>query len=313
MTKLADLNRAKHSSKRRKSLSHTGTPSNSDEDHDDLRGMLREIHDRKKSKTLEESKRSVKVVYENRPKPYDASSRQYGHSDHKGSSAKSGRERSGLTDDDRRPQWEPTAEYENRDSAGPHRRFRPRSRHLSNRSNKSSGSDSDGRSNRSKRSRESERTKRRYRQESPIRARRGRGGGTSRQQRLLEIREKIAIVPTQEITQYDHRFKDMTHKILPVRSLEENCTHVNQYRRWINDNPPRGTKVASKMLEWVLHFEASKEDPQFTINLDASSLESTWWWRHFCVEIGILKEDDQVFRDLVCSAPTRMGEENGRQ
>ena len=130
----------------------------------------------------------------------------------------------------------------------------------------------------------------------------------------MEIREKIAIVATQEVTQYEHdKFKDMTHKILPVRSLEENCTHVNQYRRWINDNPPRGTKVASKMLEWVLHFEASKEDPQFTMNLDASSLEATWWWRHFCVEIGILKEDDQVFRDLVCSAPMRMGEEDGMQ
>jgi hypothetical protein len=95
MTKLADLNRAKHSSKHRKSLSHTSTPSNSDEDRDDLRGMLKELHDRKKSKTLEESKQSVNVVYENRPKPYDASSRQYGHSDQKGSSAKSGRERSG--------------------------------------------------------------------------------------------------------------------------------------------------------------------------------------------------------------------------
>ena len=171
MTKLTDQGRVKNSSKRHKS--HTGTPSNSDEDHGDLRGMLNERrHDQRKNKTLEESQRSVKVVYENRSKPYNASSRQYGHNiDHKGSSAKSGRERSGLTDDDRRPQWESTLEYENRDSTGPHRRFRPRSRHLSNRSNKSSGSDSDGRSNGSKRSRESERTKRRYRQESPIRTR----------------------------------------------------------------------------------------------------------------------------------------------
>ena len=130
----------------------------------------------------------------------------------------------------------------------------------------------------------------------------------------MEIREKIAIVPTQEVTQYEHeKFKDRTHKILPVRSLEENVTHVNQYRRWINDDPPRGTKIADKMLGWVLHFEASKEDPQFTMNLDASSLEATWWWRHFCVEIGILKEDDQVFRDLVCSASTRTGEEDRMQ
>ena len=104
----------------------------------------------------------------------------------------------------------------------------------------------------------------------------------------------------------------MTHEILPVRSLEENVSHVNQYRRWISDDPPRATKIADKMLDWVLHFEASKDDPQFTIHLYSSSVEVAWWWRHFCVEIGILK-DDQVFRDLVCSAPIRMGEENGRQ
>ena len=71
----------------------------------------------------------------------------------------------------------------------------------------------------------------------------------------------------------------MTHSILPIRSLRENCTHVNQFRRWVNDSPPRGTKVAGNMLEWVLHFEASKEVPQFTINLGADSLEVACWWR----------------------------------
>jgi hypothetical protein len=87
MTKL-DQGRVKTSSKRHRS--HTGTPSNSDEDLGDLRGMLNERHDRRKNKTLEESQRSVKVVYENRSKPYNASSRQYGHNtDHKGSSVKS--------------------------------------------------------------------------------------------------------------------------------------------------------------------------------------------------------------------------------
>ena len=141
------------------------------------------------------------------------------------------------------------------------------------------------------------------------------GGSMNRQQRLLEITEKISIVPTQEITQYEHRFKDMTHPVLPIRSLRENCTNVNQFRTWVNDSPPRGTKIAGNMLEWILHFEASKEVPQFTINLGAESLEVACWWRHFCVEIGILNEDDQVFRDLVCSPPARMREteENGMQ
>ena len=76
----------------------------------------------------------------------------------------------------------------------------------------------------------------------------------------------------------------------------------------MNDRPPRSTKVADDMLEWVLHFEDSKEVPQFTIDLGADSLEVACWWRHFCVEIGILSVNNQVFRDLVCSAPAGMKE-----
>ena len=125
----------------------------------------------------------------------------------------------------------------------------------------------------------------------------------NRTQRLLQITEKIAAVPTQSIKPYEHRFKNMTHPVLPIRSLKENCSHVNQFRRWVNDRPTRSTKVADDMLEWVLHFEESKEVPQFTIDLGADSLEVAYWWRHFCIEIGILSA-----RDLVCSAPAGMKE-----
>jgi hypothetical protein len=64
------------------------------------------------------------------------------------------------------------------------------------------------------------------------------GGGMNRQQRLLEITEKIAVVPTQNITPYEHRFKNMTHPVLLIRSLRENCSQVNQFRGWVNDSPP---------------------------------------------------------------------------
>ena len=130
----------------------------------------------------------------------------------------------------------------------------------------------------------------------------------NRQQRLLQIREKIAAVPTQSIKPYEHRFKNMTHPVLPIRSLKENCSHINQLRRWVNDRPPRSTQVADDMLKWVLHFEESKEVPQFTINLGADSLEVACWWRLFCIEIGILSARDKVFRDLVCSTPAGMKE-----
>ena len=130
----------------------------------------------------------------------------------------------------------------------------------------------------------------------------------NRTQQLLQITEKIAAVPTQSIQPHEHRFKNMTHPVLPIRSLKENCSHVNQFRRWVNDVPTRSTKIADNMLEWVLHFEDSKEVPQFTIDLGADSLEVAYWWRHFCIEIGILSARDQVFRDLVCSGPAGMRE-----
>ena len=181
LIKLANQGRVKNLPKHHKSLSHTGTPSNSDEDHSDLRGALNELHkNRRKSKTPNGSQRSVKAVCENKSKPYNASPRQYGY-DHKGTSAKSDRERSGLPDDDRRPQWDSTLEYEHRDNTGPHRRFRLRNRHLSK---GSTGSDSDGPSNCSTRNRdrESDQTRERYGQENPTQIRRDRGGGMNRQQ-----------------------------------------------------------------------------------------------------------------------------------
>jgi hypothetical protein len=36
-------------------------------------------------------------------------------------------------------------------------------------------------------------------------------------------------IPAEEIVEY--RFKNMSHATLPVRSLRENCTHVNQFRQ----------------------------------------------------------------------------------
>jgi hypothetical protein len=304
-------NRIKTSSNRHKS--QTGTPSNSDEEPGDLRGMLIERHNRREA--LEKSQeRLVKVVQnDNRSKPYIASSRQYGHNtDHKGSSAKSDRERSGLPDDDRRSQWDPTLDYENRDSTGPHRRSRSRSRHKSG----STVSESDGRSSHGRRSKENEQTRRRYEHSNPMQTRRGGRGDANRRRRLLEIRERIANVPMQEATDYDdYRFKDMSHITLPVRSLRENCTHVNQLRRWIDDHPPRESGVANKMLEWVLHFEELKDVPQFTINFGADTLEVAYWWRHFCIEIGILDEEDKVFQEQTCSTSTkaRKSEEDGVQ
>ena len=188
--------------------------------------------------------------------------------------------------------------------------MRYRSRNMSDRSE---GSDSDNRSNRSAQSRGSNRShmRERYGRDSPTQIRRDRGGNAVRQQpsqRLLQITKKIAAVPTQNIKPSEHRFKNMTHPILPIRSIEENCSQVNQFRQWVNDRTTRSTEAADDMLDWVLHFEESKLVPQFTINLGADSLEVACWWRYFCIEIGILNAHNRVFRDLLCSAPRKTKE-----
>ena len=148
----ASWNRAKSPPKRHASLSHTGTPSISDEDYDDLRGQLNELHEnRRNCQTLstKRSQRSLKVMSGNIAKPYNVLPRRNGYDHTKGTFANSDREQCG-TDDDKGPQWEPISEYENRSIKGPQRgtMMRYRSRNMSDRS----GSDSDNRSNQSARS-----------------------------------------------------------------------------------------------------------------------------------------------------------------
>ena len=85
-------------------------PSPSDEDHDDLRGKVNELHDnRKNQKNLlvhRRTRRFVKVVSQGEAMPYNTSTRRNGYDQIKGTSANSDRERCGA-DDIRGPQWEP--------------------------------------------------------------------------------------------------------------------------------------------------------------------------------------------------------------
>ena len=45
------------------------------------------------------------------------------------------------------------------------------------------------------------------------------------------------------------------------------------------------------------HFEAAREVPIHTVNLDVDSLDVTCWWRDFFVELGVLTKWDRVFKD----------------
>ena len=148
----------------------------------------------------------------------------------------------------------------------------------------------------------------RYGRVSPTQTRGDREGSAVRRERSARYRQitkSIADLPTQNITQSDRRFKGQSHPGLPIRSLEESCSHAEQYRQWVNDMPTRSTERADEIFRWIDHFEASKVVQIHTVTLDAESLEVTCWWRYFLVEIGILNKRDRVFKDLICSAPRR--------
>ena len=133
----------------------------------------------------------------------------------------------------------------------------------------------------------------RYGRVSPTQTRGDREGSAVRRERSARYRQitkSIADLPTQNITQSDRRFKGQSHPRLPIRSLEESCSHAEQYRRWVNDMPTRSTERADEIFRWIDHFEASKVVPIHTVTLDAESLEVTCWWRYFLVEIGILNK-----------------------
>ena len=67
--------------------------------------------------------------------------------------------------------------------------------------------------------------------------------------------------------------------------------------------PTKGSERIKEMVRWMDHFEAAKEVLIHTITLDISILDVTRWWRDFFVELGVLDEEDRVFKDLTRSRP----------
>ena len=113
--------------------------------------------------------------------------------------------------------------------------------------------------------------------------------------------KRIAELPNQVMQQSDYKFQGRSHPQLPIRSLDEGCSHAEQYRRWVNDMTTRSSERLDEMDRWMDHFEAAKEVPIHTITLDVASLDITRWWRDFFVELGVLTKRDRVFKDLRCT------------
>ena len=65
--------------------------------------------------------------------------------------------------------------------------------------------------------------------------------------------------------------------------------------------PTRSSERLDEMVCWMDHFEAAREVPIHTVNLDVDSLNVIRWWRDFFLELGVLTKRDRVFKNLRCS------------
>ena len=89
--------------------------------------------------------------------------------------------------------------------------------------------------------------------------------------------KSIADLPTQIMHHSDHDFIGQSHPQLPIWSLDERCSDAEQYQRWVNEMPTRGTERLNEMDKWISHFEAAKMVPIHTVTLTIDSLDVTIW------------------------------------
>ena len=122
----------------------------------------------------------------------------------------------------------------------------------------------------------------------------------NKMRRGRRIAETLARLPNQRIATFDKKFKGESHDRLPIRSLDERCTAAEQYKRWVSDEPTRGTELLPKLNRWITHFELSRQMPIHTVNLSTEGLIETRWWYEFLVEVKAIPHDKgTVFKDLL--------------
>ena len=168
----------------------------------------------------------------------------------------------------------------------------PRAKEISPKS-ESDRSNNGNRSNQSAQNKWSDQSHNRqthYRQEKPTRGRESSADQRERS-RYNKLMTLIAQLPSQIMWPFDYQFQGKLHPRLPIRSLDEGCSHAEQYRRWINDIPTRRSERLKEMVRWMYHFEAAKEVPIHTVTLNVDSLDVTCWWCDFFIELGVLDEE----------------------
>ena len=79
------------------------------------------------------------------------------------------------------------------------------------------------------------------------------------------------------------RFQGLTHPYLPIRSLLEPGSPVEQYKKWLSENPLRIHQIRPEIDKWREHFKLSKARPVALDDFDEAGTEIMVWWREFLI------------------------------
>jgi hypothetical protein len=75
----------------------------------------------------------------------------------------------------------------------------------------------------------------------------------------------------------------MSHPYLPIRSLFEPGSPVEQYKKWLSENPLRIHQIRTEIDKWREHFKLSKARPVALDDFDEAGTEIMVWWREFLI------------------------------
>ena len=80
---------------------------------------------------------------------------------------------------------------------------------------------------------------------------------------------------------------------LPIRSINEPGTPIEQHRKWINNEPCRETEVEAEKKRWINHFRQTKKSPAQSQELEKEGKKR--WWHAFLIETGDIILDDTTY------------------
>ena len=59
---------------------------------------------------------------------------------------------------------------------------------------------------------------------------------------------------------------------------------MEQYKRWLSDDPPRIHQIRPEINKWREHFKLTKVRPVALDDFDKAGTEKLVWWREFLIE-----------------------------